>query len=160
MSYRITIICLVFYSLVCFAEPDPISPGDWLFIQARVIGCGGSIRDVEVGKVEESGKVTFFSEVSLQAVDQPLQAIAQQVTDAVEELSGHRPTTIRVIKVPRDDPGLATLKMMELYRLKDRGCKNRIPPTEIPDWLYDLQFIASTSHNKSLNSDASDAGAG
>jgi hypothetical protein len=103
-----------------------------------------------VGEVEDSGRVTFFEEIFLEVQGQTTQEVAQLVGDAIEKKSGRRPTSIGVIRVPRDDPRRATSMMMEIYVLRKQGCRDRIPPGEVPDWLpNDLQHIAEASHNRS-----------
>jgi hypothetical protein len=125
------------------------------------------IRNVEVGQVEDSGHVTFFGEISLEAKGQTTQQIAQRVIEAVEKKSGRRPTSIGVVRIPANDPGRATHMMMQIYQMRKRGCGVDIPPHEFPDppheapeLLIDVNRIAKTSHKSSLNTDAGDAGAG
>ena len=150
MAYRTAIFFLMLIPMTSFAEIDSISPGDWLFVQARVIGCGEEIRDVEVGKVDQSGNVTFFREVSLKVVGEPLSKIASQITDAVERLTGHRPTTVKVIRIAEDNPKVAALNMLQIFRLRDSGCSHEVPPTETPEWMHNLHLIAKATYNKSF----------
>jgi hypothetical protein len=140
--------------VLCIADSEPVSRGDWLFIQARVIGCGESLLNVEVGKVGDSGEVTFFEEISIQVKGKSTAEIGHLVADEVEKASGRRPTSIRIVRIPKDDPKSAALKMMEMWHHRRDGCpgpvqQKEIPAPEIPEWLYDLHLIALSSHNKS-----------
>lgn len=170
MSYRSTLACLLLYPLACFPDSDSVSPGDWLFIQARLIGCGEMIQNVEVGQVEDSGHVTFFGDISVDAKGQTTQQIAQRVIEAVEKKSGRRPTSVGVVRIPADNPGRATHMMLQIYFQRKSGCGGDVPPREAPELdvppheapelLNDVNRIVRASHNSSLNTDAGDAGAG
>jgi hypothetical protein len=118
------------------------------------------IRNVEVGKVEDSGHVTFFEDISVEAKGQTAQQIAQRVSEAVEKKSGRRPTSMGVVRVPANDPLRATHMMVQIYQLRKKGCQGDGPPHEAPELLNDVNHIAKTSLNSSLNTDAGDAGAG
>lgn len=106
------------------------------------------IRNIEVGKVEESGHVAFFEDISLEAKGQTTQQIAQRVIDAVEKKSGRRPTSIGVVRIPANDPERATRMMMQVYQLRKRGCRVNVPPYEAPELLNDVNRIAWVSLNR------------
>lgn len=147
MNCRYILTSFLLVLPIAVAWSDSIIPGNRIFIQARVVGCGETIRNVEFGEVQDSGELVVFEDISLHVEGKTTEEVAEMVTDAVGKKSGHRPTSIRVIAVPEEDDRRATMMMLEIAHLKLEGCRRRIPPTETPDWLLDLLFIAAAPHN-------------
>jgi hypothetical protein len=132
---------------------DLFTPGDRVFVQARVIDCGSTIWNVEFGQVESSGEVVLFEEIRLKVSGINAAAVSEMLSDAVEEQMGRRPTSIRVKRVPKEDHKQATLLLMQVYEFQTRGCPRQVPGLQEPDWT-DVSVIANSSHNKSLKADA------
>jgi hypothetical protein len=143
------LVCLLLVFSWAVASPEVLSVGDRVFIQARVIGCGDSIRNVEVGEVLDSGNVVLFGDITLEVLGKSPEQVTEMVTDAIEEKSGYRPTSIEVERVPEADDRLSVMLMLELYQWRQRGCRMRLwrnwqqPVNQDGYW-----HIVSASHNE------------
>ncbi len=148
------------------AGAQSISPGDNVFVRARVLDCDLGMRYVEFAEVRESGKATFFKkfEVSVSGLDP--QRIAELLADQMEQESGYRPTTINVHVVPESDHEANLVAMRETFEdLRDvYECFSRGPSPhrdiDLRGWPLDSRLSFEAPYNNSLNTDARDAGAG
>ena len=112
-------------------SPPVFSVGDFVFVQARVVGCGESLRSVAAGEVSRSGHVLLFGDIDLEVMGMTTEQVTQSVADALEAKSGHRPATIQVVRVAQTNNELSVKMMLEIYSLRSRGCK---PTRPLDDW--------------------------
>ena len=155
------VVALFLFLPIALADSNEVVSGDYLFVRAQVVGCGPTIRIIEYGQVKESGDVTLFGDISLDVKGKVTGEIAAQLVDALEQRNGYRSKTIKIDKIPETDAKKQTIWLMILYQERKHKCKpTRRPPEIYPEWRFDYRMAQDASHNKSLNTDASEAGDG
>lgn len=150
MKFLPALALLLLYDSPAFAASDPIVPGDRIFIQARVIGCDDTIQNVEYGEVESSGDVVLFGNITLHVQGKTAEQVRELVSSRIEARTGRKPTSIKVIRVAKEDSRLAAFLLLQIYDFRKRGCPRPWIEPQVPDWL-DVEAIAKLSHNKSFN---------
>ena len=117
------------------ADSDRISVGDYLFVQAHVIGCGNRIRTIDAGQVTEGGGFITLGDIELEAAGKTIAEVTVQLVDAWESRTGQKSKTIQIMRVPAADPATATMLMLQLYQERRKGCS--VPPW---DWQNIFQL--------------------
>lgn len=129
-----TAFLLVFSTWILATErAEIIMVGDYLFVHAEVIGCNSEIRIVEVGEVLDSGEVTLFEEITLNAKNRSLEDVTKEFVAIWNEKFGQQSKTIQMSR--ETDSESAAVKMLMLYQLRESGCGESLPDDfDAPGW--------------------------
>ena len=149
MKKLIIVLTILPVLLLAASKSDSFTNGDYLFVKAQLIGCGSQVRFVEVGQVTESGQVTLFNDIQLKVEGRTPSEITAELVDILEQRTGHKSKTIKIMRVPAEDPKKAAILMMLIHSERSRNCE---PPNQndVPDWLGEFQIAHRSSHNKTL----------
>jgi hypothetical protein len=131
---------------------DRFKAGDYLFVRAQVIECGSTPLFVEGSQVMSNGQVTLFSEILLEANGKSTSEVASELLSLLEQRTGFRSRSIKVMRVPAEDTKKSAEIMYLVLRDRSRDCRS-----DKQEWF---QLARGLLHNKSLNTDACCAGAG
>lgn len=142
MPYRTALAALILTMPLALGASGNFKTGDRIFIRAQVLGCGEDIRTVDFADVEGSNPETLLGGVPLSVRGKSTDEVQAEIEDAIEEMTGRRPGSISVIRVPRDDHEQASRLLMEFYLHQKHGCE-RQPQRHLDDkfWL-EVESIA------------------
>ena len=150
MKNWILIVLTLSVFQLAVADFERFISGDYLFVKAQVIGCGSQLRFVETGQVTDSGQVTLFNDIQLEVDGKTTSEVATQLVDALEQRTGHRSKTIKIIRVPVEDSKKAASWMMRVHAERSQNCELKNHPQDFPDWLGEFQIAHASPHNKSF----------
>lgn len=148
---RYLIAILLFLAPGAYSDRGQIEIGDWLFVGAQIVGCGTKQRFVEVGKVSESGTVTFFENVAIIAEGKTAAEVAMALTDEVEQRQRSRPKTIQVRRIRNTNAELATRLMLKVWHERNRDCQSEPSHEGFQDWQYEGTIARQPPHTKPLH---------
>lgn len=89
-NWVLTLLVLPMFQLAV-ADSETFTTGDYFFVNARIIGCDSRIRLVEAGQVMDTGRVTLFDGVQLEAEGKTTSEISAQLVDLLEKQTGRKP---------------------------------------------------------------------
>jgi len=121
---------LVFVTLPVFllatANSGGFATGDYVFVKAEIPECTSQMRFVEVGQVLDSGQVTLFEDIVLEAKGKTTSEVAGQLLDSIEKRTGHRSNAIEIVKVAADDQLTMYKFRRQIHTGRSQGCMFQI----------------------------------
>ncbi|MCP3907507.1 MAG: hypothetical protein GY712_05765 [Oceanicoccus sp.] len=129
---------------------DRFETNDYIFVKAQIIGCGPQVRIVEAGQVMDTGQVSLFENIVLDAQGKTPAEVLNQLVDSLEQRVGRRSETIEIMRVLGEDSKMATFLMMGIHVERSRDCELESSPDNLLDWPGVFQMADRSSHNKSF----------
>ena len=143
-------------------DAPKIVGGDYLLVYATIVDCGSEMQAIEAGQVDEDGVLTLFGDVSLMAKNRPVYDVRNELVDVMEKRTGHRSQTLELVHVPGSDQETVAKRLVMFSMEVEHRCPRIVlPPGDLdPNWARRFERFVHSPHNKTLNTDAGDAGAG
>jgi len=169
MKTLTAVLGLLLSAPILAVEAPKIVAGDYLLVYARIVNCGPELQAIEAGHVDEKGVVTLFGDVSLVAEGRAVYAVRNELVDVMEDKTGHRSQSLELIYISGRDKKAVAMRLMQFWAEVEHGCSRIVlPPMDLdpapgdldPNWAKEFERLVHSPHNKSLNSDTGDAGAG